>query len=130
MEIWIKRGKCEKEFCSMTPKKNGSKKNVKFMRWTYEAELDYAFGFEKGTWVLGFLNEEGAPFECPHSSDPKLIEKLRDLERLGLDKRLWVTVKINRELDEYGKQYPILIDIRPSPIRQKLRDSSIDKSTV
>lgn len=91
---------------------------MKITKWTYEAELDYILELENGTWVMGFLNEEGASYECPHTTDPKLIKRLWELEEQGLAKRLMVTVQINQKLDANNKQHPILIDVKPSKQNQ------------
>ena len=81
----------------------------KRIKWTYEAKLDYILEGEHGKWAIEFLNEEGNPYECPITTDPKLVEKLEKLEELGLAGRLRVAVEINKKLDEKNRQYPILI---------------------
>jgi len=80
---------------------------MKRIKWTYKAELDYVLEKCPGEWVIGFLNDEGAPYECPHTTDENLIRKLEKLE----SKKLKVTVEINKKLDKKGKQYPKLLDV-------------------
>ena len=84
---------------------------LKRVKWTYEAELDYVLDCEKGEWVIGFLDENGNPYECPKTNDLKLVEKLKKLEESGQTSKLEVTVEINEKMDEKNKQYPILIDV-------------------
>jgi hypothetical protein len=81
---------------------------VKRVKWTYEAELDYIMEVANGEWVIGFLNKDGNPYECPHTAEETLIRKLEKLE----GKRLKVTVEINEKLDRWDKQYPKLLDVR------------------
>jgi len=81
------------------------------VKWTYEAELDYVLECEKGEWIIGFLDENGNPYECPKTDDLKLVEKLEKLEESGQTSQLKVTVEINEKIDEKNKQYPILIDV-------------------
>jgi hypothetical protein len=81
------------------------------VKWTYEAELDYVLECEKGEWVIGFLDENGNPYECPKTDDLRLVEKLEKLEESGQTSKLKVTVEINEKTDEKNKQYPILIDV-------------------
>ena len=76
-------------------------------KWKYEAEFDYILPVENDEWVIGFLDEEGNPYECPHTADKNLIEKLKKLEF----KKLRVTVEVNEKLDRYGKQYPKLLNV-------------------
>ena len=83
-------------------------KMKKRIKRTYEAELDYVLESEKGKWVIGFIDEEGNPYECPTTTDSKLVEKLEKLEFC----RLKVTVEVDNELDEKGRQYPLLIDVQ------------------
>ncbi len=78
--------------------------------WTYEAELDYIVESAPGEWVIGFLSREGNPYECPTTKDEALVQKLEKLAKKG--KKLRVTVEINEKLDEYGRQYPTLIDVQ------------------
>jgi hypothetical protein len=77
-----------------------------------EAELDYILESEKGEWIIGFLDSEGNPYECPHTTNAELIKKLDELDRHGLANRLRVNVEINEKLDRYHKQYPTLIDVK------------------
>jgi len=84
---------------------------LKRVKWTYEAELDYVLECEKGEWVIGFLDENGNPYECPKTDDLRLVEKLKKLEESGQTSKLKVTVEINEKTDEKNKQYPILIDV-------------------
>lgn len=84
---------------------------LKRVKWTYEAELDYVLECEKREWVIGFLDENGNPYECPKTNDLKLVEKLKKLEESGQTSKLKVTVEINEKMDEKNKQYPILIDV-------------------
>ncbi|MEM2111300.1 MAG: hypothetical protein QXX08_05410, partial [Candidatus Bathyarchaeia archaeon] len=81
---------------------------LKRVKWTYEAELDYVLPCGKGEWVIGFLDEDGNPYECPKTDDIRLVEKLKKLEESGQTSRLQVTVEINEKMDENDKQYPIL----------------------
>lgn len=76
------------------------------IKWTYKAELDYVLEYAPGEWVVGFLDDEGNPYECPHTTNKNLIRKLRKLDF----KKLKVTVEINK-LDKRGKQYPKLLDV-------------------
>ena len=55
--------------------------NMRRKKWTYEAELDYISKCASGEWVIGFLDEEGNPYECPHTTDAKLIRKLRKVSK-------------------------------------------------
>jgi len=80
---------------------------MKRKKWTYKAELDYVLECPSGEWVIGFLDEEGNPYECPHTTDDNLIKKLEELEF----KKLKVTVEVNEKLDSKGKQYPELLDV-------------------
>jgi hypothetical protein len=84
---------------------------LKRIRWTYEAEFDYILPRENGECVVGFLDEEGNPYECPTTTDPELVEKLGKLQELGLTGRLKVTVEVNEELDDKNRQYPTLISV-------------------
>jgi len=77
------------------------------IEWIYKAELDYITKDASGVWVVGFLDEEGNPCECPHTTDENLIRKLKKLEF----KKLKVTVEVNDNLDKWGKQYPKLLDV-------------------
>jgi len=87
---------------------------MKRIKWTYIAEFDYIQELERGKWVVGFLNEEGSPYECPITDDPKLVEKLLKLIENSEVRKLRVTVEINEEPDKYGRQYPILINVEAS----------------
>jgi len=87
----------------------------KRIKWTYEAELDYILENEKGKWVIGFLDKEGNPYECPITTDSKLVEKLDKLATSA--RRLRVTVEINKELDEAKRQYPTLIGVEVAKSR-------------
>lgn len=86
---------------------------TKRVKWTYEAELDYIIESmkKKGEWIIGFLNDEGNPYECPHTSDSELVNKLKELDTQGLSSKLRVTVEINEKLDKWGKQYPTLVEV-------------------
>lgn len=77
------------------------------IKWTYKAELDYISKYASGEWVIGFLDVEGKPYECPTTTDENLIRKLKELEF----KKLKVTVEVNDKLDKWGKQYPKLLDV-------------------
>lgn len=83
----------------------------KRVRWTYAAELDYVVGDDKGKWVVGFLNDEGNPYECPTTSGRELVEGLHRIWESGTTKRIEVTVEIDEKLDKWGKQYPVLVDV-------------------
>ena len=71
--------------------------------WTYYAELDYIIDAGKGKWVIGFLNDEGNPYEFPTTTDQGLVKKLEKLEESGLAKKLKVTVEVDDKLDKWGK---------------------------
>ena len=77
------------------------------VKWTYIAQLDYISKRASGEWVIGFLDEEGNPSECPTTTDENLINKLKKLEF----KKLKVTVEVDEKLDRWGKQYPKLLDV-------------------
>jgi hypothetical protein len=81
----------------------------KRIKWTYEAELDYILEFAPREWVIGFLDQEGNPYECPHTRDEALIRKLEKLGNTG--KKLRVTVEVDEKLDASGKQHPKLLDV-------------------
>jgi hypothetical protein len=82
------------------------------VRWTYYAELDYIIDAGKGKWIIGLLNDEGNPYECPTTTDQRLVKKLEKLEKSDLAKELEVTVEGDDKLDKWGKRYPVLIDVR------------------
>ena len=81
----------------------------KRIKWIYEAELDYILELSPGEWVIGFLDEEGNPYECPITTDEALVRKLEKLACSG--KKLRVTVEINEEMNGAQRQYPTLIDV-------------------
>ena len=83
----------------------------KRVKWTYVANFDYFGKADKDEWVIGFLNEEGSPYECPRTKDSKLIEKLKELVGTDPSKKLKVTVEINYKPDKWGSEYPILVDV-------------------
>jgi hypothetical protein len=68
------------------------------IKWTYKAKLDYISKCASGEWVVGFLDEEGNPYECPTTNDENLINKLKKLEF----KKLKVIVEVNEKLDSWG----------------------------
>jgi hypothetical protein len=88
------------------------------VKWTYVAEYDYILEAGEGKWIIGFLNDEGNPYECPTTTDRKLVEKLEKLVVTDMDRKLMVTVEINNELDKWDKQYPVLIDVRAARVRR------------
>ena len=83
----------------------------KRVKWAYEAEFDYILPLSEGKWVIGFLDEEGNPYECPTTTDSKLIDRLEKLTAFDSSRRLRVTVEINEKLDRHGKQYPKLVGV-------------------
>jgi hypothetical protein len=90
----------------------------KRIQWTYEAELDYIFELKKGNWIVGFLDNEGNPFECPTATNQRLVQKLQRFETSGFTGMLKVTVELNEKLNGKDKQYPILVDV------ERVRDSA------
>jgi hypothetical protein len=82
------------------------------VRWIYCAKLNYLIEAGKGKWIIGFLNDEGNPYECPTTTDQRLVEKLEKLEKSDLAKELEVTVEGDDKMDKWGKRYPVLIDAR------------------
>lgn len=91
----------------------------KRVKWTYVAEFDYALEKHKGEWVMGFLDDEGNPFECPTTTDQKLVEKLKKLTRTDTNRKLKVTVEIDNKLDKWNKQYPVLIDVHATRAKRQ-----------
>jgi len=81
--------------------------DMRRIKQTYKAELDYTSQSASGEWVIGFLDENGNPYECPHTTDENLIRKLKKLEF----KKLKVTVEINEKPDSWGREYPKLLDV-------------------
>lgn len=90
---------------------------MKRIKWTYKAELDYIMEGPSGDWIVGFLDKEGNPYECPHTSDIALVEKLKRLDDTYPTPRLKVTVEINEKLDSHGEQHPKLLDVAKSHTR-------------
>jgi hypothetical protein len=84
----------------------------KRVKWTYVAEFDYVLEIGKGKWIMGFLNDEGNPYECPTTTDRKIVEKLKKLVESETTRKLELTVEVDDKLDKWSKQYPILIDVR------------------
>jgi len=93
----------------------------KRVKWTYEAEIDYIHecGSKKGEWVMGFLDEEGNPYECPRSSNVALVDKVKELYLKPSAKWVRVTVETNEKMDRFHKEYPTLINIEAVKRRQK-----------
>lgn len=83
----------------------------KRVKWTYVAEFDYILERRKGEWVVGFLNDENYPYECPTTTDLHLVKKLKKIVKAE-DKKIEVTVEIDEKLDKQGKQHPVLVDVR------------------
>ena len=83
----------------------------KRIKWTYDATFDYVTEAGKGKWVIGFLNDEGNPYECPTTTDHNIVEKLQKLVGTDMTRKLKVTVDVDNKRDKWGKQYPVLIDV-------------------
>lgn len=92
---------------------------MKRIRWTYEAEFDYIGEREnpetkeKGL-IVGFLEEDGTPYECPTTYDEKMVERIKKLDSSpSRPKWVRVTVEINDKKDELGREFPTIIAIKP-----------------
>jgi len=82
-------------------------KEMKRKKWSYKATLDYIKECEKGKWVIGFLDEDGNPYECPTTTNRELVEKVGKLS----EQKLKVIVEVNEAPNEYGSEFPTLIDV-------------------
>ena len=83
----------------------------KKVKWTYEANWDYLQRIDEENWIIGFLDDEGIPYECPLIKDKKLIEKVKEIDKRNPSCRVKATVETDEKPDELGQQHPVLIEI-------------------
>jgi hypothetical protein len=83
----------------------------KAKRWTYVAETDYLVPKDNGTWVAGFLDDDGNSYECPLIKNATVLKKAQEVFNSSRYAR--VTVELHSPT-EIQRQNPILVNIAPA----------------